>query len=153
MRLHEIRIFALAAATLVAVAFLPAGGCELIYPAKGRVCPNKVCEKGENCQICPADCGQCTGNNDGMCTDPENAINDPDECSCGNTSCDVDENCETCPADCGDCQYANGTSDGFCQPSFGENPKNAPKDCGCGDGICMPPDGENSMTCRADCEK
>ncbi|MCD6497721.1 MAG: hypothetical protein J7M25_05365 [Deltaproteobacteria bacterium] len=154
---HRIRSIGSGVALLVSMFFLPSPGCELICPLNtdGRLCQNHICEPGENCKICPEDCGQCTDqyddHPDGICTAPENAINDPDECSCGNGSCDIDENCETCPEDCGDCQYATGAPDDSCQSGSGEDLKNAPKDCGCGDGTCDPASSENCMTCPQDC--
>jgi hypothetical protein len=52
-------------------------------------CPNSVCDLGESCSTCPADCGECPPGN-----------------SCGNGNCQGQEgeNCQTCPADCGSCE-------------------------------------------------
>jgi len=44
-------------------------------------CGDGTCDAGEDCNSCPADCGQCVGD-------------------CGNSICDADESCQTCAIDC-----------------------------------------------------
>ncbi len=46
-----------------------------------ETCGNEACDEGEDCQVCPQDCGEC----------------------CGDGSCDegAGENCTTCDTDCG----------------------------------------------------
>lgn len=61
------------------------------------VCDNAVCEVGETCSSCAADCGACTT-------------------PCGNGTCSATENCASCEADCGSCPTGPqnpGTIDGL----------------------------------------
>lgn len=135
---------------------------------------NGVCEEGEDCHGCPADCpGGATGG------------------TCGNHVCETGagEDCTTCPTDCNGvqsgkpsgryccgggggsipvgcndarctaqgntCTSAAGGSfccgDGTC--SSGETALNCPLDCGappsCGDGSCS--GGETQCSCPSDC--
>jgi hypothetical protein len=55
------------------------GGCA----APGPVCGDAVCEEGETCDSCEADCGVCE--------------------TCGDDLCNADEDCASCPGDCGGC--------------------------------------------------
>ena len=48
------------------------------------LCGDGICERGENCKLCPADCGSCAR-------------------GCGNGRCTRNESCVSCPADCGEC--------------------------------------------------
>src|SRR4029453_18632423 len=50
----------------------------------GPVCGDAVCDPGEDCMNCPADCGPCAP-------------------GCGNAGCEPGEDCMNCPADCGPC--------------------------------------------------
>jgi hypothetical protein len=60
---------------------LAAGSCASGCP---DVCGDGVCDAGEGCEGCPADCGTC----------PE---------PCGDGVCDSEETCSGCPGDCGAC--------------------------------------------------
>ena len=134
---------------------------------------NGVCEAGEDCDNCPADCFSGTG------------------ASCGNGICEIadGEDCRSCPDDCNgkqngrpsgrfccgdgdgqnpaDCNDAICTSDGFActdVPAVGsccgdtvcegsEDGFNCEVDCGppafCGDTFCDP--GEDQCSCATDC--
>eukprot|EP01098_Paradermamoeba_levis_P003577 TRINITY_DN1610_c0_g1_i1.p1 TRINITY_DN1610_c0_g1~~TRINITY_DN1610_c0_g1_i1.p1 ORF type:complete len:403 (-),score=131.77 TRINITY_DN1610_c0_g1_i1:101-1252(-) len=72
-------------------------------------CGNGMCEpaKGESCETCPEDCGQCAtcvgvcGNN--LCEVNENGCNCPQDCGpcCCDGQCKFPETFETCPGECG----------------------------------------------------
>ena len=120
-------------------------------------CGNLVCEGDEDCETCPADCGQCAPcSGDGICDASEGCEVCPAECpclpgtvcvanqcvpetSCGNGVCDGSpEDCGTCPADC-PCPGGTVCLDHQCVP-----------EPSCGNGVC---DGfpEDCSTCPGDC--
>lgn len=118
---------------------------------------NGVCEIGEDCISCVADCGVTTG------------------ASCGNGLCEAGdgENCLTCPSDCAGNQEGSGEK--FCCGGNSPGGTKTPIDCGvdtsdnrcidatqnrfcrlmprvsacCGDALCE--GGETSAACGADC--
>ncbi|MCH8967893.1 MAG: hypothetical protein IIA66_02100 [Planctomycetes bacterium] len=136
-------------------------------------CGNGICESGEDCASCPADCSSGSG------------------ASCGNGICEAGdgEDCVSCPSDCngkqnghpngrfccgdGDGQNPVACSDSRCStggyecthvPAMGsccgdgpcegsEDGFNCEIDCGpppvCNDGTCDP--GEDQCNCAADC--
>lgn len=121
----------------------PATGCvnDPITPC----CSNGVCESGESCNNCAADCISGTG-----------------IAACGNGICEAadGENCTNCPSDCngkltgkpGD-RFCCG--DGSCSGSCATGgfsctvlPANDDNYC-CGDSVCEAP--ENSLSCSIDC--
>jgi hypothetical protein len=133
------------------------------------VCGNGSCEAGcgEDCSVCPADCG-CT-----PCT--QACIAGGCESTCGDLFCDTAcEDCVNCPGDCGcaPCSQncvggacVSACGDGTCDPTC-ENCSNCPADCACGscnscvagtctpdcgDGFCNPACGENCNSCPSDC--
>ncbi|MFO8100796.1 MAG: C1 family peptidase [Dehalococcoidia bacterium] len=128
------------------------------------VCGNGECEEGEDCEICPEDCGECgtcTGETvcgDGICDEAcgESCRSCPEDCGpcgpvCGDGICEEGEDCQSCPQDC-PCEPVCGN--GECE--FGETCRSCPEDCGmcassCGDGECA--DGETYQTCPEDCPK
>ena len=94
-------------------------------------CGDSVCEGGETCLTCAADCGTCPP-------------------VCGDGNCDPTEDCNLCVQDCGSCD--NFCGDGVCDS--GEDCNLCPDDCGpcenfCGDGVCD--SGEDCYTCPPDC--
>ncbi len=106
----------------------------------GPACGDGVCDIDEDCETCPADCGECP----------------PPPPECGDGVCDINEDCETCPADCGECPPPPPEcGDGVCD--IDEDCETCPADCGecpppppeCGDGVCDI--GEDCETCPADC--
>ncbi|MBN1283802.1 MAG: hypothetical protein JXB47_00225 [Anaerolineae bacterium] len=133
------------------------------------VCPNALCEAGENAFICPSDCqtcgdGICNGAEDGVtcaadcpatCPGPGgDGVCDPNEnftcpseagCgpNCGNGICNDGETNATCPADCP-------ATCGNLVCDVGEAPGTCPTDCSlCGDGLCT--GAETHASCPADC--
>lgn len=91
---------------------LGCGVCEVVAE-----CGDNECHGEEDCKSCPADCGEC----------------------CGNDSCEalLGEDCLTCPADCGDCPAT--CDDGVCDDN--ETCVNCPTDCGDCHGSCCLPNG------------
>jgi len=111
---------------------------------EGIICGNAVCQTGENCENCPADCGTCLTDpvcGDASCDAGENCENCPSDCGacmssslCGDASCDSGENCENCPSDCGACMSSSLCGDADC--GLGETCENCPEDCGaCPSGV------------------
>lgn len=118
------------------------------------VCPNGVCEPGENFKTCFEDC-HC---GDGKCQveEGETMKSCPEDCcECGDCECnpmDCGETAEKCPVDC-----AFSCGDHVMSP--GESPRCCVLDAcwtgvgsGCGDGMCMGPQcGEDPDLCPQDC--
>jgi hypothetical protein len=90
--------------------------------AQGKKCGNGVCQTGETCSTCPADCGVCPP-------------------VCGDASCNGSETCSSCPADCGACPPPPVCGDATC--GGGETCSSCPADCG----VCP----ENQCTVDSDC--
>jgi hypothetical protein len=104
----------------------PGETCQACPADCGSCCGDSVCAGGETCQTCPADCGVCCG--DGVCAGGETCQTCPTDCDCcGNGICDANE-CTFCPFDCGDC-CGNGVCD------FLEDCQICATDCGPG---CCP---------------
>lgn len=126
----------------------------------GPSCGDGVCNGGETCQDCPADCGACPAScGDSVCGDGEDCLSCPGDCgacpaSCGNKKCEpaLGESCKGCPTDCGVCPATCGN--GKCDGGAGESCQVCPSDCGscpafCGDGACNGAD--TCTTCPLDC--
>jgi len=113
-------------------------------------CGNGMCEQGEDCATCPADCGVCTRCGDGRCDGTVclggSEAGKPciDNGECPGSSCNIGETCSNCQADCGEC---NPCGNGHCD--WGETISTCPADCYCGDGLCEP--GEDGSSCPKDC--
>lgn len=114
------------------------GTCADCGPPPPRpLCPNGVCDPGEDCTTCPEDCGTiCRGGD------------------CGNGTCDPWEDCTTCRIDCGgaSCDVCN--YNGVCDPgeSYPDCPDCKPclnPPCCNNNGICDP--GEDATSCPSDC--
>ena len=86
----------------------------------GHYCGDGACDIDEDCDRCPADCGECG-------EEPE---------KCGDGTCDVGEDCTSCPDDCGECPTPAPCGDGTCD--FDEDCLSCETDCGTcvGDGDC-----------------
>lgn len=71
----------------------------------GVECGNDVCEEGEDCSNCEADCGCDSGFlcQEGIC------VEDP----CGDGSCEANEDCSSCAVDCG-CDEGYVCQEGSC---------------------------------------
>jgi uncharacterized protein YkwD len=95
------------------------------------VCGNGLCEPGEDCASCVADCGSCSavcGN--GLCEPGEDCASCVADCGtcppvCGDGTCDAGEACDVCIADCGECPPVCG--DGVCEGN--EDVNNCLDDC------------------------
>ena len=100
-------------------------------------CGDAVCDIGETCGNCPADCDECApGCNDGICGEDESCWTCPEDCGdcCGDGACaGGSEDCSTCPADCGVCEGGDppgtGCGNGVCETAAGETPCSCPTDC------------------------
>lgn len=148
----------------------------LVFFGNSDPCGNGTCrtDKGENCNICPSDCGPCSSAEvcgDGLCTGEEDNVKCSVDCkppgACGDGACGFNENCADCPSDCacGSGQYCSPTfktcsqrpcGDGKCDSGLGEDCDNCPSDCGecqttheCGDVICD--SDETFLVCPSDC--
>lgn len=71
----------------------------------GPNCGDAVCDAGEDCASCPADCGPCATCGNAMCEAGENCTNCPADCgacspTCGNMTCEGGETCTNCAGDC-----------------------------------------------------
>jgi hypothetical protein len=92
---------------------LQCGVCDVVAE-----CGDNMCDDNEDCKSCPADCGECCGNDACEALLGETCETCPADCgacpeACGDNVCGDDENCVNCAADCGDCTgsccLANGT--------------------------------------------
>ena len=115
--------------------------------AQGKKCGNGVCQTGETCSTCPADCGVCPPVcGDATCNGRETCSSCSTDCGvcppvCGDASCNGSETCSSCPADCGVCPPPPVCGDATC--SGGETCSSCPADCG----VCP----ENQCTVDSDC--
>lgn len=130
-------------------------------------CGNGLCDEGEDCTTCSADCdsgagggtcGACfKGKCDGVChpvkEGPECADCAPSWC-CGDGVCEGDETVDTCPLDCGctvtGCDDGNACTTGTCDPDTGVCSYVWPS-CGLDDGCCGPDCGESDPDCGPTC--
>jgi len=116
-------------------------------------CGNTICDAGEDCNSCPADCisGTAGGNDptdcfkdkvDGVCHPKKDGPKCPDCVSswcCGDGVCEGEENNGNCALDCGATSFC---PDGTCNGD--ENSCSCPGDCG------APPSTETSCTDSVD---
>ena len=141
-------------------------GCTSATDNDESNCGDRVCEGGETCATCPADCGTCTQCNDKIDNDKDGLIDYPadkgcssltdnDESNCGNQICESFESCSSCPADCGKCVECD---DGIDNDGDGYIDYPADKGCAgptymdesnCGDKVCEGT--ETCTSCVADC--
>jgi hypothetical protein len=132
------------------------GGAGGLGPGPGPECGNGVCEPGEDCLRCVADCGPCAATcGNATCEAEEHCVNCPTDCGvcppvCGNGACEAGEDCASCAADCGVCGPVCGN--GACEA--GEDCASCAADCGvcgpvCGNSACEA--GEDCASCAADC--
>ncbi|MBU1897841.1 hypothetical protein KKB55_08810, partial [Myxococcota bacterium] len=149
--------------------------------AQGRCVPESPrcgdgrCRDGEDCMICPEDCGECCG--DRRCLGDESCLTCPQDCGacCGDGVCGQGESCANCARDCR-CLSSERCDEALevcaCQPSCrgarcgpdgcgglcgacpegercGANRRCVASDQACGDGACQP--GEGCLSCPQDC--
>ena len=139
-----------------------------------ETCGNAVCDQGENCSSCPADCasgetGSCSACFKGVCNgqcDPKREGPDCPDCGprycCGDGACDGLEDVASCAIDCA-CSDNFGCSDNepcttdVCDPLTGAC-TNTWAACGLGDGCCGPdctpetdPDCASQCVASSDC--
>jgi len=130
-------------------------------PSPAPYCGDGYCDGGEDCTLCPSDCGTCAGS----CCEDNNSIGcvDPDivDCVCAFDSyCCETEWDATCAEQvdslgCGSCAAVPFCGDGICDA--GDTCSNCAQDCGacpapepyCGDGICDA--GDTCANCAQDC--
>ena len=108
-----------------------------------------MCESGEDCNVCPDDCGSCPYCGDGSCNGSDTTANCPGDCgsSCGDGTCNGSESTSNCSSDCG-----SNCGDGTCNGA--EDCSGCGADCGscagyCGDGSCNGI--EDCSSCFIDC--
>jgi hypothetical protein len=133
-------------------------------------CGNDICDQGEDCNSCPADCigGSSGGGDDcadcfkGVCDGVCHPTKDGPECPdcmvsycCGDSVCEGEEDSFNCAIDCGAPPVCG---NGTCDP--GEDQCNCPADCGqpleseagyCSDGIDNDCDGLTDLDDTEDC--
>ena len=126
-------------------------GCNSINDNDCSVnCGNGICESGENCGNCLADCSCPSGEIccSGSCTTPPCSLNS--DCNDYNScTTDICNSAGTCSASCSNTQIVSCINNDGCCPS-GCNSIND-NDCSvnCGNGICE--SGENCGNCLVDC--
>lgn len=148
-------------------------GARYVPPATTLAdCGDGLCEAGETCNACPADCGVCSCTpspmpcGDGICNGFENCRSCTPDCACicGDGLCDLEtENEVTCAADCGCAAAGCGTTDPapsgncYCDSGclgWGDCCSDACTICGicsvCGDWLCNGE--ERCETCPTDCD-
>lgn len=111
------------------------------HPPEEDFCGNGICGVGEDCNVCPGDCGHCI---------------QPVE-TCGDGVCEGWE-CQYCPQDCKEkeCEDPKWCGNGYCEEGLGEDCNTCSEDCGscighCGDGLCS--ENETCQGCAEDCGK
>ena len=111
-------------------------------------CGDSICKDGEDCNSCPADCGECPCG-DGSCDLNEDCSLCPEDCGvcdvCGNGQCGPEETCSSCSEDCGACPIVCG--DQVCD--LFETCSDCPADCGECPGVC---DTVNTPECGSPCD-
>lgn len=146
------------------------GTCGDTGQCSGPNCGNGLCQSGETCATCAADCGNCCGN--GVCQGGETCTTCPGDCGacppdpvCPNGLCEQGETCTSCEADCGTCPPNGCNPPSACQPvcdngicEQGETCSSCARDCGscpgqprCGDGVCDLWFFEDCGNCWSDC--
>ncbi len=133
-------------------------------------CGDDVCNGGENCGSCAADCGDCPGMpecgngvidpgeecDDGNTVATDNCV-DCRNATCGDRTCNGDENCQSCEADCGACPETAACGNGTREPGEECDDGNSVatdfciecRNAACPDGTCN--GDENCQSCEADC--
>ena len=131
-------------------------------------CGNGVCDPGEDCLTCSADCiGVTSGKpanryccGDGTCEGPEDQTNCAVDCGggsyCDDGTCDPSEDECNCPQDCGTPPSTETTCDDGIDEDCDTYTDCDDADCNgdpacptCGDATCDP--GEDQCNCPADC--
>jgi hypothetical protein len=87
--------------------------CTVSNETPAIYCGDGICDSGEICSTCEADCGTCLPDiycGDGICNGEETCSDCSQDCGecaaetyCGDETCNGDETCATCEADCGTC--------------------------------------------------
>ena len=143
----------------------------------GRTCGSLGCDPGgslscnQDCTYDTSQCATCPACGDGICDFGETCITCPADCifesaqACGNGLCETadGEDCETCPGDCrsnlggnpstrfccGGGEYAVDCTDDRCSDTYTTCVSHAALNYCCGDTVCE--GAENEISCQVDC--
>ena len=125
-------------------------------------CGDDVCDTGETCSSCPAECGLCDGKKCSAQAECESGYCVNNYCRassiyCGDNVCDTGESCSSCVSDCGNCEEPKKPNMSLCvsatecEGGYCVNGKCLTSPTRCMDGQCDSDKGETCALCPEDC--